>query len=605
VTATQVGTPPREAEQARAIPPGRGRLLSWIIVGYPVWWALGLGVLIFLAIAPLMAIALVKQHRAGRKVALPPGFAWWLAFLALAVASVAALGVDPEGTVPDTAGGRMLAVLFRLGEYGALTLLLLYVGNRRGLTNERLVKLLAWLFVVTVAGGLLGTFAGTFEFTSPVELLLPGHIRSMGFVQSLVHPQAAQVMELIGDPQPRPAAPWGYTNTWGNNFCLLVVWFVALYWGGLRTRGKTLAAMCLVLATIPVVYSLNRGLWIGLGVVGCYVAVRMAMRGRLGALTAVVTAGLILGATLVVTPLGDVVSARLDNGKSNGVRMYLTERAVTGVVESPLIGFGSTRSTWVAATRSRWAPRAVASAAGTSPSAATANCGNCCTRTGAGNRGLSRLLRLRAVAVPARPQRDRHRRFGRDRGEPRRDVLVQRAGHAAGLDPSAHTPCCGGTMPVRTAPANLSAAEARLRAEYVREVLAVLYPEPDEAVPGHRVRADSRRAPAAAAGAGRRAPGGGGRRRALCRAAEPARAAEARRRRGGASHRRLGRAAARPGDGTGRARHHRDVSPRRAGHRHPARCPHRTGAGQPQAGAAGAHPRPARRSPSSSSASTS
>ena len=39
-------------------------------------------------------------------------------------------------------------------------------------------------------------------------------------------------------------------------------------------------------------------------------------------------------------------------------------------------------------------------------------------------------------------------------------------------------------MPVRTAPASLSAADARLRAEYVREVLAVLYPEPDEAVPG-------------------------------------------------------------------------------------------------------------------------
>lgn len=348
MTATQVSTPPREADEVskkRVPPPGRGRLLSWIIVGYPVWWALGLGVLIFLAIAPVMAFALVKQHRAGRKIALPPGFAWWLAFLALAVASIAALGVDPVGTVPDTAGGRMVAVLFRLGEYGALTVLLLYVGNRRGLTNERLVKLLAWLFVVTVAGGLLGTFAGTFEFTSPVELLLPKHIRSMGFVQSLVHPSAAQVMELIGDPQPRPAAPWGYTNTWGNNFCLLVVWFVALYWGGLRTRGRALAAMCLVLATIPVVYSLNRGLWIGLGVVGCYVAVRMAMRGRLGALTAVVAAGLILGATLLVTPLGDVVSARLDNGKSNGVRMYLTERAVTGVVESPLIGFGSTRST--------------------------------------------------------------------------------------------------------------------------------------------------------------------------------------------------------------------------------------------------------------------
>jgi hypothetical protein len=39
-------------------------------------------------------------------------------------------------------------------------------------------------------------------------------------------------------------------------------------------------------------------------------------------------------------------------------------------------------------------------------------------------------------------------------------------------------------MPVRTAPANLSAADARLRAEYVREVLAVLYPEPSDDCPG-------------------------------------------------------------------------------------------------------------------------
>jgi hypothetical protein len=338
---------PDGATRPRKAPPpqGRGRLLGWIIVGYPVWWAMGLGVLIFLAMAPLMLIALVKQHRAGRRVALPPGFGWWLAFLAFAVASIAALGVDPEGTVPDTASGRMVAVLFRLSQYVALTVLLVYAGNRRGLTSERLARMLAWLFVVTVAGGLLGTFAGEFEFTSPVELLLPEHIRSMGFVKSLVHPSAAQVMELIGDPKPRPAAPWGYTNTWGNNFCLLVVWFVALYWGGLRSRGRLLAAGCLVLATIPVVYSLNRGLWIGLGVVACYVAVRLALRGRLAALTAIVAAGVVLGTALAVTPLGDVVSARLDNGKSNGVRMYLTERAVTGVVESPLIGFGSTRST--------------------------------------------------------------------------------------------------------------------------------------------------------------------------------------------------------------------------------------------------------------------
>ncbi|GAA0959706.1 O-antigen ligase family protein [Virgisporangium aurantiacum] len=319
--------------------PGRGRLVTWIIIGYPVWWALGLGVLIFLAVAPVMVMTLFRQHRAGRKVQLPPGFGWWLAFLAVVVAGVAALGADPQGTVPDTASGRMVAVVFRFGQYLALTVFLIYLGNRTALSQQKHVKLLGWLFVVTVAGGLLGTFAGTFEFTSPVELLLPKHIAKMGFVQSLVHPSAAQVMDLIGDPKPRPAAPWGYTNTWGNNYCLLVVWFIA------AAKRRVLAVGCLLVSLIPVIYSLNRGLWIGLGVMGVYVAVRMAMRGRLGALVTVVGTALVLGVALTVTPLGDVVNARLDNGKSNGVRMYLTERAVDGMVESPLIGFGSTRST--------------------------------------------------------------------------------------------------------------------------------------------------------------------------------------------------------------------------------------------------------------------
>lgn len=329
----------RKAPEKEA-PPGRGRLVTWIIIGYPVWWALGLGVLIFLAVAPVMALTLFRQHRAGNRIKLPPGFGWWLAFLAVVVAGIAALGADPEGTVPDTASGRMVAVVFRLGQYVALTVFLVYLGNRRALSQGTHVKLLGWLFVVTVAGGLLGTFAGTFEFTSPVEMLLPKHIAKMGFVQSLVHPSAAQVMDLIGDPKPRPAAPWGYTNTWGNNYCLLVVWFIA----AARNR-KLFAVGVLLVSLVPVIYSLNRGLWIGIGVMGVYVAVRMAMRGRLGALVGVVGTALVLAVAVAVTPLGDVVSARLDNGKSNGVRMYLTERAVSGMTESPLIGFGSTRST--------------------------------------------------------------------------------------------------------------------------------------------------------------------------------------------------------------------------------------------------------------------
>ena len=48
---------------------------------------------------------------------------------------------------------------------------------------------------------------------------------------------------------------------------------------------------------------------------------------------------------LAVTPLGTLVNQRLDAGKSNGVRLYLTQQALAGLRESPLIGFGSTRNT--------------------------------------------------------------------------------------------------------------------------------------------------------------------------------------------------------------------------------------------------------------------
>lgn len=325
---------------------------GWPLVGllalYPLWWALGLGVLVFPLMTVPMAVALIRRHRAGRRIQCPPGFLLWLVFLGTVVAGVAVLGTDPEGVVQESAADRIMGVAFRLVEYASLTILLLYAGNlaRTVVPQRKLVKLLAWLFVVTVAGGLLGTFAGHFAFTSPVELLLPSGVRHKGFIQSLVHPYAAQIMDLVGDPQPRPAAPWGYTNTWGNNFCLLVVWFAVAVWGQATRRStKALAILTIGTSAIPVIYSLNRGLWIGLAVTVAFVAVRMALLGRFGLLLATAGAGLLMIGVLAVTPLGDTVSRRMENGKSNGVRLYLTERALDGFRQSPVLGFGSTRNT--------------------------------------------------------------------------------------------------------------------------------------------------------------------------------------------------------------------------------------------------------------------
>jgi len=154
------------------------------------------------------------------------------------------------------------------------------------------------------------------------------------------------VMDVLGAEGPRPAAPWGYTNTWGNNLCLLVVWFVVAYWPLARRRGaRGVCVAVLAAALAPIIYSLNRGLWIGLGVMAVYVALRLARRGRRWVLGVLVAGILGLGGALAVTPLGGIVAARLEHGHSNGVRMFLIERAVEGFTESPVVGFGSTRDT--------------------------------------------------------------------------------------------------------------------------------------------------------------------------------------------------------------------------------------------------------------------
>jgi len=135
------------------LPLRAGWPLTGILLLYPLWWALGLGVLVFPLAALPMAVILIRRRRAGRRLAVPPGFAFWLLFLVVVVVSIGALGEDPPGTVPGSAAGRLIPVSFRLVEYAALTVLLLYAGNltEDELPRRRLVRLLGWLFLVTVA----------------------------------------------------------------------------------------------------------------------------------------------------------------------------------------------------------------------------------------------------------------------------------------------------------------------------------------------------------------------------------------------------------------------------------------------------------------------
>ncbi|MCW2636002.1 MAG: hypothetical protein JWQ99_2369 [Blastococcus sp.] len=316
--------------------------LTALLVLYPLWWALGLGTLIVFLLALPMALQLWRR----RPVLVPPGFGIWLLFLLWVVASTIMLPANPPGTLPDTASGRLVSVAFNLAGYVSATIILLYAGN---LTEEefprrRMVRQLGFLSLVVLAGGLLGTFAARFEFTSLVETLLPKRVAADVFVRSLVHPAASQLQEVLGFVSPRPSAPFGYTNTWGNCLALLIGWFVVSWMQDGSRRRRLFGLACLALTAIPVVYSLNRGLWLGLGLVVAFMALRLAARGHLALLGALLVGLLVAGAVIAASPLATIIEGRFDNPKSNAIRTFTLDRTLEVVAISPVIGFGAPRA---------------------------------------------------------------------------------------------------------------------------------------------------------------------------------------------------------------------------------------------------------------------
>ena len=107
----------------RRLPPGWP--IAAAVAGWPLWWALGVTILVF----PLAAIPLAwSLHRRGR-VKTPPGLRDLGALPGARALSVFALDVELVGTAMSSGIGRYFAFGFRLLNYLALTVMLLYLGN--------------------------------------------------------------------------------------------------------------------------------------------------------------------------------------------------------------------------------------------------------------------------------------------------------------------------------------------------------------------------------------------------------------------------------------------------------------------------------------------
>jgi hypothetical protein len=327
--------------------PGAGRLgpgwpLTALFLGFPVWWALGLAQVIFFVIAAVMAVQLRRRGA----VRVPRGFAVWLLFLVWMFAGVLLVHATAPGTVPGGGLGRVANFMIWAGWYVAITIAMVWVANTaREVPTQRIVRLLAWMFVVTAGFGVLAVIAPTLEFKSLMEYLLPRSLVSTNFVRTLVHPSLSSSSDFLGYVQPRPTAPFPYSNAWGNNLALYLPFFILGWFGRDAGWRRKVAPLVLLAAIFPITFSLNRGLWISLALAAGYAAVRLAVNGRGRALQLLVVALVVGGIAFASSPLYDTLVLRVETPHSNDRRAGTAETVVSTTAHgSPLVGYGTTRT---------------------------------------------------------------------------------------------------------------------------------------------------------------------------------------------------------------------------------------------------------------------
>jgi len=319
--------------------------LAWLVLPLPLWWVLGLATVGYFIVAVPMLVALLRL----RPLRFPPGYGWWLGFLLWLCLSIVMLPLSAPGTIDQSLQQRAIPAAFRFAEYAAATITLLWAFNldRRRVPTERLVRLLAVLLLWTVAGGILGTLAPGFELRSAAEVLLPHSVTATPYVAAMIHPSAAQLQDLTGDGSAvgRAMAPYPYSNSWGNALGLLLPIGVAAAATARTSRRRWGWGLLVVVALVPALLSLNRGLWLALAIAGAAVWIQLLVTRRFGAAISATIVALLAVVALALSPLGGAAAARTTgNQPSNDIRSFSVRRALEVAEQSPILGYGGTRA---------------------------------------------------------------------------------------------------------------------------------------------------------------------------------------------------------------------------------------------------------------------
>jgi hypothetical protein len=266
-------------------------------------------------------------------IRIPGNLAIWVLFLAWMLVSAVAL----DST------GRVIGFALRFSFYASAGVLFLYLYNSPRISSRAILISLAGYWVLIVIGGYLGVFLPRVAFHTPIEHVLPGSLLANSYVHDMTYAKFAENQSFLGYPIGRPATFFTYTNGWGSGFALVAPFAIAAIAETRSARWRRVLVVTVVLSIVPVIVSLNRGLWISVIVAGLYVLLRLlGARDAAGARRFLGLVG-VLAVLIAVSPLGSLVQQRLVNGDSNPARHALYQETFARVNDSPLIGYGAPR----------------------------------------------------------------------------------------------------------------------------------------------------------------------------------------------------------------------------------------------------------------------
>ncbi|MFV2084340.1 O-antigen ligase family protein [Micromonospora sp. LOL_021] len=295
----------------------------------PVWWLSGLFYFGWPVFGALLLIVMFVRGR----IPLPAGAGLWLAFLALVVVSATQLA--------DV--GALLTFTFRLLFYVTAIVVCCYVYTMARERDALTVVLgpLCAFFVALVLLGWLGLLMPRFGMVTPFELVLPGGLSGNPFIRDMVHAQATEYSARSANPIFRPAAPFAYTNTYGSTFAITLPAVVACLLLGARGPARTVLLVALPLSLPPAFLTLNRGMFLSLGVGLAVLGLRAAARGNVKALASMLGMLAVGGLVTLFIPIGELIERRVSVSDTNTDRLSLYLEVLRWVQRSPVLGFGA------------------------------------------------------------------------------------------------------------------------------------------------------------------------------------------------------------------------------------------------------------------------